>query len=80
MPDTSLNCDNHLTLAQRADVGAFADVISLLPGRTNLIEHHFQTHSVMTCVNGPIGYLSVRGKMFRNAESGSNRRVTQHVV
>lgn len=50
----SVHCDDHLAQAQRADVAVlqwcFANVFSPLPGRTSLIEHHFETQpGVMVC-------------------------------
>lgn len=53
----SLHCSDHLTQAQRTDVAAlqqrFADVFSPLPGRTSLIEHHFEMQPGVTVCSRP---------------------------
>jgi len=45
-PAASLLCENHLSGTQRTDIAQlqkqFADVFSLLQGRTNIIEHRIE--------------------------------------
>jgi len=54
---TSLPCNDSLSASQKADLvklqECFADVFSPLPGRTNLIQHHIETHPGVTARSRP---------------------------
>ncbi len=68
----------HLTPSQRADVARlqqqYPDVFSPLPGHTNLIEHHNETHPGVTVHSRPYRLPEHKRKVVQK-EDGSNRRV-----